>query len=223
MNVLQKITNFIDERFGIVELVREEVTDKQVPTHARWWDHAGFSCFGGLSLLLFIIQAITGFILLLHYIPHPDHAFASLMFIENNVAYGWLIRRIHGVAANLMMVTVIVHMLKVFFTGAYHKPRELHWVSGFILLMLTMGLCFSGYVLPWTQMAFWATTVVTQSMQVFPFVGNWIMEFIRGGANVAGPTLGLFYMIHMALSAVMLLFLAAHFLMIRKTGIQEPL
>ena len=72
-------------------------------------------------------------------------------------------------------------------------------------------------------MAFWATTVVTQSMQVFPFVGNWIMEFIRGGANVAGPTLGLFYMIHMALSAVMLLFLAAHFLMIRKTGIQEPL
>jgi len=223
MSVVQKTIDFIDERLGIAELVREEVTDKQVPTHARWWDHAGFSCFGGLSLILFIVQAITGFILLIYYIPHPDYAYDSLMFIENNVAYGWLFRRIHGVAANLMMITVIVHMLKVFFTGAYHKPRELHWVSGFILFLLTMGLCFSGYVLPWTQMSFWATTVVTQSMQVVPFIGNWVMEFLRGGANVAGPTLGRFYMMHMVLPVVAILVMAGHFFMIRKTGIQEPL
>jgi len=223
MGIVQKTIDILDERLGIKELVREEVTDKQVPTHARWWDHAGFSCFGGLSFILFIVQAITGFILLIHYIPHPDHAYASLMFIENNVAYGWLFRRIHAISANLMMITVIVHMLKVFFTGAYHKPRELHWLSGFILFLLTMGLCFSGYVLPWTQMSFWATTVVTQSAQVVPIIGNWIMEFLRGGASVAGPTLGRFFMIHMVLPAVMLVVLAAHFFMIRKTGIQEPL
>ena len=221
--MLKKMIDFVDERFGVNDLVKEEVTEKQVPTHARWWDHAGLSCFGGLSLILFIVQAITGFILLIHYKPHPDLAYASLMFIENNVAFGWLIRRIHGIAANLMMITVIVHMLKVFFTGAYHKPRELHWISGFILFLLTMGLCFSGYVLPWTQMAFWATTVVTQSMQVMPFIGDWIMEFIRGGANVAGPTLGFFFMLHMVLPVIAILFLAAHFVMIRKTGIQEPL
>ena len=223
MSATKKVIDFVDERFGIVELVRDEVIEKQVPKHARWWDHAGFSCFGGLSLILFITQAITGFILLLHYIPHPDYAYSSIMFIENNVAFGWFLRRTHAIAANLMMITVIVHMMKVFFTGAYHKPRELHWVSGFILFLFTMGLCFSGYVLPWTQMSFWATTVVTQSMQVFPVIGNWVMEFMRGGANVAGPTLHLFFMIHMALPAIMLLFLVGHFVMIRKTGIQEPL
>ncbi len=223
MSTMQKLVNYIDERLGIVELMNEELIEKPAPTHARWWDHAGLSCFGGLSFVLFIIQAITGFVLLIYYIPHPDHAYSSLMFIENNVAYGWLFRRIHAIAANLMMITVIVHMLKVFFTGAYHKPREMHWLSGFVLFLMTMGLCFSGYVLPWTQMAFWATTVVTESMQVVPFVGVWAMEFLRGGANVAGPTLGRFFMIHMALPAVMLIFLAAHFFMIRKTGIQEPL
>ncbi|MFC1477584.1 cytochrome bc complex cytochrome b subunit [candidate division KSB1 bacterium] len=223
MSATQKLIDYIDERLGILEIVRDEMTDKQVPTHARWWDHAGFSCFGGLSLVLFIVQAITGFFLLIYYIPEPDHAFASLMFVENNVAYGWLFRRIHGIAANLMMITVIVHMLKVFFTGAYHKPREMHWLSGFTLFLLTMGLCFSGYVLPWTQMAFWATTVVTESMQVIPYIGVGLMEFLRGGANVAGPTLGRFFMLHMVLPAVTLIFLAAHFFMIRKTGIQEPL
>ncbi len=223
MSTAKKVVDYVDERFDVRELVRGEMTDKQVPTHARWWDHAGFSCFGGLSFIFFMVQAITGFVLLIYYIPHPDHAFNSLMFIENNVAYGWMFRRIHGIAANLMMITVCVHMLKVFFTGAYHKPREMHWLSGFLLFILTLGLCFSGYVLPWTQMSFWATTVVTQSMQVVPFVGNWGMEFLRGGANVAGPTLGRFFMIHMILPAVMLVFLGGHFMMIRKTGIQEPL
>lgn len=223
MSLTKKFIDYIDERLDIVELVKEEVIDKQVPTHARWWDHAGFSCFGGLSLVMFIVLTITGFILLAYYIPHPDHAFASVMFIENNVAYGWLFRRIHGIAASLMMITVTVHMMKVFLTGAYHKPREMHWLSGFVLFLLTLGMCFSGYVLPWTQMSFWATTVVTQSMQVIPFAGDWLMEFMRGGANVAGPTLGRFFMIHMVLPVVMILFMAAHFFMIRKTGIQEPL
>jgi ubiquinol-cytochrome c reductase cytochrome b subunit len=220
---MNKLIDYIDERAGIKELVQDEVTGKQVPTHARWWDHAGLSCFGGLSFVLFMVQCVTGFILLIYYVPEPEHAFSSLMFIENNVAFGWLIRRTHGIAANLMMVTVIIHMLKVFFTGAYHKPRELHWLSGFMLFLLVLGLCFSGYVLPWTQMSFWATTVVTQSMQVMPFVGNWIMEFLRGGANVAGPTIGRFFMIHMFLPVVVIAFMAVHFFMIRKTGIQEPL
>ncbi|MFC1554727.1 cytochrome bc complex cytochrome b subunit [candidate division KSB1 bacterium] len=220
---MNKLVDYIDERLEVVDMIKDEVTDKQVPTHARWWDKAGFSCFGGLSLVLFMVQAITGFILLIYYIPHPDHAFESLMFIENKVAYGWLFRRIHGIAANLMMITVIVHMLKVFFTGAYRKPREMHWLSGFTLFLLTLGLCFSGYVLPWTQMSFWATTVVTESMQVMPFVGGWIVEFLRGGAIVAGPTLGRFFMLHMILPVVMIAFMAAHFFMIRKTGIQEPL
>lgn len=223
MSVTQKALDYVDERTGVTELLRDEVVDKQVPTHARWWDHAGLSCFGGLSLLLFMVQVLTGFVLLIYYIPHPDHAFSSLMFIENHVAFGWLFRRIHGIAANLMMITVIVHMLKVFFTGAYHAPREFHWLSGFMLFLLVMGLCFSGYVLPWTQMSFWATTVVTQSMQVMPVIGNWIMEFLRGGANVAGPTLGRFFMIHMVLPVVAIVFMAGHFFMIRKTGIQEPL
>ncbi len=223
MSLIKKCVDYVDERLGVVELTRAEVTEKQVPTHARWWDHAGLSCFGGLTFVFFMLQVISGIVLLVHYIPHPDHAFQSIVFIENNVSYGWFMRRMHAICANLMCFTVIVHLLKVFFTGAYRKPRELHWVSGFILFLLTLATLFTGYSLPWSQMSFWAATVVTNAMGVIPYVGNFLIEFIRGGENISGATLSRFFAAHIAIPAMMLVFLGAHFMMIRKTGIQEPL
>jgi ubiquinol-cytochrome c reductase cytochrome b subunit len=143
--------------------------------------------------------------------------------MENQVAFGWLWRRLHAVGANLMVFTVIIHMLKVFYTGAYHKPREMHWLTGFFLFLMTLAMAFSGYVLPWSQMSFWAATVVTDAMTVIPFVGDWTVQFIRGGELITGVTLGRFFALHMAVPVVMLIFMGMHFMMIRKTGIAEPL
>jgi ubiquinol-cytochrome c reductase cytochrome b subunit len=220
---LKSIWTEIDRRYEISPIIRKELTHKQVPRLYHWWDHAGLSCFGGLSLILFCIQVITGFILLVYYIPHADHAFKSIVFMENYVSFGWLWRRLHAVGANLMVFTVIVHLLKVFYTGAYRNPREGHWLTGFLLFLMTLGSAFSGYVLPWSQMSFWAATVVTDAMAVIPFVGEWLVQFIRGGELITGVTLGRFYMLHMTLPLVMMIVMGMHFMMIRKTGISEPL
>jgi ubiquinol-cytochrome c reductase cytochrome b subunit len=220
---LKDIWNSIDSRFEITPVLQKEITHKQVPKMEKWWDKWGLSCFGGLSLVLFAIQVVTGFVLLLYYIPHADYAFKSIVFMENQVAFGWLWRRLHAVGANLMVFTVIIHLLKVFYTGAYHKPREMHWLTGFFLFLMTLGTAFSGYVLPWSQMSFWAATVVTDAMAVIPFVGDWTVQFIRGGELITGVTLGRFFALHMGLPVVMLIFMGLHFMMIRKTGIAEPL
>jgi len=218
-----KLLDEIEKRTGLVSITHEEVFDKLAPESVHWWDKWGLSCFGGLSLVFFTIQVISGIFLLIHYIPHPDHAFASVQFIDSQVTFGWFVRRIHAIGSNIMIILVLIHMMKVFYTQAYKSPREFHWISGVFLLLLTLGELFSGYVLPWTQMSFWAATVVTNSMGVVPVIGDWVIEFIRGGANIAGPTLGRFFMMHLSLPVVMAGFLGLHFIMIRKTGIAEPL
>ncbi|NQS99010.1 MAG: cytochrome b N-terminal domain-containing protein [candidate division Zixibacteria bacterium] len=223
MGWINTIWKSIDQRLEITPVIEKEMIHKQVPKLHRWWDHAGLSCFGGLSLVLFMVQLVSGFILLVYYIPHSDHAYNSIVFMENQVAFGWFWRRIHAVGSNLMVFTVIVHMLKVFYTGAYHNPREMHWLTGFFLFLMTLGSAFSGYILPWSQMSFWAATVVTDAMAVIPFLGEWTVQFIRGGELITGVTLGRFFALHMVLPVVMIVFMGMHFMMIRKTGISEPL
>jgi len=212
----------IEERTGFVGLFKKEVTDKLVPKHRTWRDYMG--CFGGLSLIFFIFQVITGIILMLNYVPHPEHAFESIQRIDNSVSYGWLLRRMHAIGSNFFLLLVFFHMLKVFFTGAYKAPRELHWVSGVMLFLMVMFSCFSGYLLPWSQLSYWASTVGTAMPGSVPGVGDLIVEFMRGGTNVGGPTLGRFFTAHVcALPAVMGLFMLGHFVMIRRTGIAKPL
>jgi len=213
----------LDKSLGVSKLLHEEIIDKTAPAPVHWWDHAGLSCFGGLTFAFFMMQVVTGLFLLVYYQPHVEHAYSSVMFIDSYVSLGWFIRRSHAICSNLMMITVIVHMLKVFFTGAYKKPREFYWVSGFILLLFTLGACFTGYSLPWNQMSFWALTVVTNSLGAIPIVGTSLVEFVRGGVNVTGATLLRFFGFHLMIPVIMLVFLAAHFFMIRKTGISEPL
>lgn len=211
------------EDLGFSKLLHEEVIDKTAPAPVHWWDYAGLSCFGGLTFVFFSVQVITGLFLLVYYQPHPEYAYSSVQFIDSYVKMGWFIRRAHAICSNLMMITVITHMLKVFFTGAYKNPREMHWVSGFILLLFTLGACFTGYSLPWNQMSFWALTVVTNSLGAIPVVGSTLVEFVRGGVNVTGTTLLRFFAFHLMIPVIMVIFLAAHFYMIRKTGISEPL
>jgi len=218
---MQKIIEWVDSRTGTSEILEDEVFSKKAPKLKHWYEL--FGCFGGMSLILFIIQVLTGFFLLIYYTPSPTEAFSSVVFIDNGVVFGWLFRRLHAVGANVMILLVMIHMLKVIISGAYKAPRELHWLSGFMLLMLTMVMGISGYLLPWTQLSYWAVTVLTTSFSVMPVVGPMMMKIIRGGDAVAGPTLGRFFALHCVGPVIMGLFLGMHFMMIRRSGIQENL
>ncbi|MCL5075812.1 MAG: cytochrome b N-terminal domain-containing protein [Chloroflexi bacterium] len=219
ITAVNAVVDWLDERFQIRQLVRDELTEKVVPKGFHW-----LRCFGGISLVIFIIMTLSGMFLMLYYIPETDKAFQSIVNIDNSVSFGWLVRRIHAVGSNLMIITVVIHMLRVFYQGAFKKPRELHWVSGVFLLLLTLALCFSGYVLVWSQMSFWATTVVTNSVRVTPFIGDGLLLLIRGSNLVTQATLSRFFALHVVIIPVVLvLFMLFHFWMIRRTGISQPL
>jgi len=161
--------------------------------------------------------------LMLYYVPSPDHAYESVQYITNTVRFGALIRGIHHWTATLLVVMVVLHMLRVFFHGAYKAPRELNWIAGVCLLLMIMGFGFTGYLLPWDQKAYWATAVGTNIAGTVPIVGPFILKLMRGGTNIGAVTLVRFYQIHVALlPTITIVFLAAHFFMIRKQGINRP-
>lgn len=218
---MNKIIEWVDSRTGISELLDDEVFSKQAPKLKKWYEF--FGCFGGMSLILFIIQVLSGTFLLIYYTPSTKEAFSSVVFIDNGVVFGWLFRRLHAVGANVMILLVMIHMLRVIVTGAYKAPREFHWITGFVLLMLTMMMGISGYLLPWTQLSFWAVTVLTSSFGAIPVIGPTLMSVVRGADNVGAPTLGRFFALHLFTPVIMIMFLAGHFMMIRRTGISQQL
>jgi cytochrome b6 len=216
--LLTRIRNWIDERFGIDELLAP-LRHKTVPMHklSYWY------FLGGITLFLFMIQVCTGILLLLYYRPGAGEAFESVQYIMTRVQFGWLIRSIHSWAANLMVFTAIAHMFSVLFLRAYRKPRELTWVSGMVLLFLVMGFGFSGYLLPWNALAFFATKVGTDIAGQVPFVGKQVMIFLRGGEEVTGATLTRFFGFHVAvLPGITTLLLLLHLAMVQKLGISVP-
>ena len=218
---MNKIIEWVDSRTGISELLDDEVFSKQAPKLKKWYEF--FGCFGGMSLILFIIQVLSGTFLLMYYTPSTKEAFSSVVFIDNGVIFGWLFRRIHAIGANVMILLVMIHMLRVIVTGAYKAPREFHWITGFVLPMLTMMMGISGYLLPWTQLSFWAVTVLTSSFGALPVIGPTLMSVVRGADNVGPATLGRFFALHLFTPVIMIMFLAGHFMMIRRTGISQQL
>ena len=218
---MNKIIEWVDSRTGISELLDDEVFSKQAPKLKKWYEF--FGCFRGMSLILFIIQVLSGTFLLMYYTPSTKEAFSSVVFIDNGVIFGWLFRRIHAIGANVMILLVMIHMLRVIVTGAYKAPREFHWITGFVLLMLTMMMGISGYLLPWTQLSFWAVTVLTSSFGALPVIGPTLMSVVRGADNVGPATLGRFFALHLFTPVIMIMFLAGHFMMIRRTGISQQL
>jgi quinol-cytochrome oxidoreductase complex cytochrome b subunit len=208
----------LDERLEIREAIKKNLK-KPVGAHVNWT-----FCFGGISFFLFLILVVTGILLMAYYRPTTTEAYESVVLISNVVPYGWLIRGLHHWAANLMVLMVIIHMIKVFIYGAYKPPRDFNWVVGVILLLLTMAFGFSGYLLPWNQVSFWATTVVTDATGALPLIGEPIKYFIRGGPEVSQLTLSRFFTLHViVLPAVTCVFLFLHFGMLRKQGISGPL
>jgi quinol-cytochrome oxidoreductase complex cytochrome b subunit len=214
----QKVYRWVDERVKIDALV-EYMAQKVVPLnrHSIWY------YFGGLSLFFFIVQVCTGILLLLYYRPGADTSYESVKFIITRVEFGWLIRALHSWSANLMILAVFVHMFSVFFTRAYRKPRELTWLSGFGLLGLGLMFGFSGYLLPWNELAFYATKVGTGTAGAVPVVGEFLLRLMRGSLEVTGATITRFFGLHVAvLPAVFAVFLTVHLILIQRQGMSEP-
>lgn len=182
----------------------------------RFWYTCGL---GGMSLLLFIILTITGILLAFYYVPSTKSAYHSIKDIENVVSYGRILRNMHRWAAHGMVITVFLHMCRVFFTYSFCKPREFNWVVGVTLLLLTIGLSFTGYLLPWDQLAFWAITVGTSMASYAPLIGEKIRYLLIGGNIVGQGALIRFYVLHcFVLPVAMILAMAIHFWRIRKDG-----
>ena len=175
-------------------------------------------------LSLFLILAITGIMLAIYYQPTPDDAYQSIVNLTTHVQFGWWIRSIHKWAAGGMVLLVFAHMLRVFFTGAYKAPRELNWITGVLLLVLTLGFGFTGYLLPWDQKAYWATKVGTDIAGSVPFIGHFLLVSLRGGDQISAATLARFYDLHiLVLPAIIVALLGGHFWMIRRHGISGRL
>ncbi|HJQ78218.1 MAG TPA: selenite/tellurite reduction operon b-type cytochrome ExtP [Acidimicrobiia bacterium] len=182
-------------------------------------------CLGGLSFFLFILLTITGIFLMFYYTPTAEVAYSDMQALSTSVAFGSLVRNMHRWGAHLMVLSVFLHMSRVFYHGAYKPPREFNWVVGVVLLFLTLFLSFSGYLLPWDQLALWAVTVGSNMAGFSPVIGDQIKFALLAGVEVTGATLLRFYVLHvLAFPFILVVFLAVHFWRVRKDGgISGPL
>jgi quinol-cytochrome oxidoreductase complex cytochrome b subunit len=213
MNVIE----YLNSRFGLTRRHRS-VFDRPAPSGINY-----FFCLGGITFALFLAQLATGLLLSTSYVPSETEAYQSIQRLHASTS-GLMLRSFHHWAANLMVVTVVLHMLRVFVTGSYKSPRELNWMAGAVLLLLTLGFGFTGYLLPWDQKAYWATVVGTNMLASVPLVGPGLAALLRGGSDVSGQTLVRFYSIHVLwLPLLCIFFLWVHFHVLRRVGISRGL
>jgi cytochrome b6 len=176
-----------------------------------------------MALFLFMLQIGTGILLLFYYRPSAEGAYESVQFLMSEVEFGWLIRSIHSWGANLMILTLFVHLFSTLLMKAYRAPREVTWMSGVALFGLALGLGFTGYLLPWNELAFFATRVGTEIPAVMPVVGDFMKELMRGGEDISGATLTRFYALHVSvLPGLAILIVALHVLLVQKHGMSVP-
>lgn len=208
----------LDERLDF-RTALSRALGKPVPPHVNLW-----FCFGGITFLIFMIQVVTGVGLLLYYRPTVEQAYLSVVHITNDVPFGWLVRGFHHWSANLIMITVMIHAMRVFFHGAYKAPRDFNWVVGVCLMFGLLVFGFSGYLLPWNELSYWATVVGAEIPGAIPYVGEYIVYFLKGGDMVGQLALTRFFAFHVVLMPlVMMVLLGMHFLMVRRLGISGPL
>jgi cytochrome b6 len=216
--MLQRTMHWIDERVDLSD-VRRFVKEKGVPVHTQevWY------YLGGLTLFLLAVQIFTGILLLLYYRPSSAEAYESVQFIVTKVKFGWLIRNIHSWSANLLIAAAFAHLFSVLLLKSYRKPRELTWMSGVLLLFIMLAFGFSGYLLPWNELSFFATKVGTGIAGAVPLAGPFLLRLLRGGDDVTGATLSRFYGLHVAvLPAVTTLLVAVHLLLVQRQGMSVP-
>lgn len=208
-----KLGNWLDERVAWRE-VWTAIFLRKIPK-VNW-----FFTLGSASLFLAINQLVTGILLTIYYVPTPDHAYDSVQYITTQVSMGWLIRGLHHWGASAMVVVVGLHMLRVIFYGAYKFPREVTWFTGVFLLLIVIAFGFTGYLLPWDQKAYWATTVGTLIAGTPPVIGDTILRIVRGGEDLSAITLARFFGIHVwVLPITLLILVGVHLYLVIRIGI----
>lgn len=209
---------FIRERVPVNIEIFEELSKEPIPNHMKnWW-----YCLGGTPLMLLAIQVFTGILLTFYYVPSPGGAWKSVRLITEQVPYGWWVRSVHHWAANLMVIAVVLHLMRVFFTRAYRKPRELNWMVGCGLLFVTLGFGFTGYALVYDQLSYWAATVGLNIAGSMPLIGDWLARLLRGGADIGPTTLTRFFVFHVgALPSLVVVLLGIHVFLLRIHGVME--
>ena len=210
-----KVGDWLDQRVGW-KSVWKTIFVRKVPK-VNW-----FYTLGSATLFTAINQIVTGILLTIYYVPSPDQAYDSVQYITTQVTAGWLIRGLHHWGASAMVVLSVLHMLRVIFYGSYKFPREVTWFTGVGLLLVVLGFGFTGYLLPWDQKAYWATTVGTRIAEVTPFVGDLILRVMRGGSELTAVTLARFFGVHVwFLPAALLVLLGIHLYLVVRLGISS--
>lgn len=208
---------WLSDRFpvGQVREFMKHQAEKPLPPHTSW-----FHTFGSLSLFLVVNQIVTGILLMVYYRPTPETAFESIKYITAKAQFGWLIRGLHAWGATMMLVMLLFHMGRTFFMGAFKKPRELTWVIGVFLFFLTMTFGFTGYLLPWNQLSYWATTIGTEIAGSIPLIGVFVKRVLLGGDSISGETLSRFYVLHViVLPWILVLLVSIHLVFMRVQGL----
>jgi len=208
-----KVGNWLDERIGW-RGIWNAIFLRKVPK-VNW-----FYALGSATLFVAVLQIVTGILLTIYYVPTPDHAYDSVQFITTQVPAGWFIRGLHHYGASAMVILSVLHMIRVIIYGAYKFPREITWFTGVGLLLVVVGFGFTGYLLPWDQKAFWATTVGTRIAGVAPVIGDPTLRIMRGGADLSAVTLARFFGVHVwVLPAALLILLGIHIYLVIRIGI----
>lgn len=208
---------WLDRRLRL-KPIRDTLLDEPIPGGGSW-----IYVFGSCTLFLFLLQLLTGMFLVIYYVPSPDHAYDSVHYIMNDVWFGHFIRGIHHWGASAMVVAIGLHMLQVYLFGAYKPPREILWMVGVMLFMVTLAFAFSGYLLPWDQKAYWATQIGVNMVGTVPWVGNELVRIIRGGATLGALTLSRFFALHILfLPLTTLGLIGLHLFILRRVGPAGP-
>ncbi len=217
--MLRSLPAWLEERLPLGP-IRGFLSSKTVPQHR----HSFWYLFGGLALFFFVLQLISGMLLLIYYSPTPATAHESVTHIMNDVPFGWLIRSVHSWSAHLMVISVFIHLFSTYLMKAYRRPRELMWVSGVLLMMLTLGFGFTGYLLPWDTTAYFATQIGTEIPRTVPVIGPFIVDILRGGEFVAAESLTRLFALHVSiLPLVTLILIAAHLALNQYHGTSIPI
>jgi ubiquinol-cytochrome c reductase cytochrome b subunit len=217
MRVIEKIGRWFDDRLQLASVTRETVMHP-VPRETASWAYV----FGSAALTVFMLQLVTGVMLAFVYVPSANEAWNSLQALNHGVTLGWFIRALHGWGSNFMVAIVLIHMVQVFLFGAYKFPRELTWIVGVFLLLMTLGMAFTGQVLRFDQDAYWGLGIGASISGRIPVLGPWIVHLLLGGPIIAGATLSRFFALHVFLiPGLLIAFVGLHVLMVLRLGINE--
>jgi ubiquinol-cytochrome c reductase cytochrome b/c1 subunit len=212
-----RAAKWLDSRLPIISMARSQAMDFPTPKNLNYW-----WTFGGILIIMLMVQLVTGIVLAMHYTPHADYAFNSVEHIMRDVNYGWLMRYLHANGASMFFLAVYIHIFRGLYFGSYKAPREVLWIIGVLIFLAMMATAFMGYVLPWGQMSFWAAKVITNLFSAVPVFGDVIVTWLWGGYSVDNPTLQRFFSLHYLLPFVLVGLVALHLWALHVPGNNNP-